>query len=57
MAFPLTELIGNRFWPAGALSGSLKPEAFPRAQSDKNGSGSQTAVGGPTSRSSSAPTR
>src|SRR6476620_4895228 len=47
--FSPTELIGSRFWPAEALSWSLKPEAFPRAQSDKNGSGSQTPVGGPAS--------
>jgi hypothetical protein len=27
----------NRFWPSRAFARSLKPKAFPRAQTDKNG--------------------
>jgi hypothetical protein len=35
----LVELIGNRFWPSGALAGSLKPKACVSmgAQSDEVG--------------------
>ena len=35
----LEALIGNRFWPFGALARSLKPRAFPWAQRDESGPG------------------